>query len=154
MSKCSPFFRFEHPVRARWSESWREATKYGKGHPITMALASRMTMRMPPLHVANQPAICRLFWSPHNSTKKAISTENVNNWFLPPLMTPESLVYIPSFRLIWVKLFIDFELATSNIVRFRSTACNHGPVLRGCMIIQSMTCPSVFEVNRRHQSTA
>ena len=40
------------------------------------------------------------------------------------------------------------------IVRFRSTACNHTPVLRGCMIMQSTTCPATFEVNRRGQSSA
>ena len=66
----------------------------------------------------------------------------------------EPLVCTPSFRLFSVKLFFDFELATSIIVRVRSTACNHGPVLRGCMIMQSTTCHSMFEVNRCRQSTA
>ena len=30
------------------------------------------------------------------------------------------------------------------ILCVRSTACNHGPVLRGCMIMQSTTCQSFF----------
>jgi len=49
---------------------------------------------------------------------------------------------MPLFRLISVKLFFDFELATVIIVGVRSTACNHGHVLCGCMIMQSKTCHS------------
>jgi hypothetical protein len=53
-----------------------------------------------------------------------------------------------------VKLCFEPELAVAIIVRFRSTACNHGPVLRGCMIMQSTTWPAMIEVIRRRQSTA
>jgi len=49
---------------------------------------------------------------------------------------------MPLFRLFSVKLFFDFELATVIIVGVRSTACNHGQVSRGCMIMQSTTCHS------------
>jgi len=51
---------------------------------------------------------------------------------------------MPLFRLFSIKLFFNFELATPNIVGVRSTACNHGHVLRGCMIMQSTTCPSLI----------
>jgi hypothetical protein len=53
-----------------------------------------------------------------------------------------------SFRLISVKPLFDFELAASNIVRLRSTACNLRPVLCGCMLMQSTTCNSMLPVNR------
>ena len=41
----------------------------------------------------------------------------------------------------------------SIIVRVLSNVCNHGPVLRGCMIMQSTTCHSTHKVNRCRQST-
>ena len=56
--------------------------------------------------------------------------------------TTEPLVCMPLFRLISIKLFFDFELANFIIVGVQSTACNHGQVLRGCMIMQSTTCHS------------
>ena len=68
--------------------------------------------------------------------------------------TTAPLVCMPLFRLFSVKLFFDFELATPNIVGVGSTACNHGQVSRGCMIMQSTTChstirsESLFPINR------
>ena len=55
------------------------------------------------------------------------------------------------FRLFLVRQFYEIGLALnvritnpdSIIVRIRSSACNHGPVLRGCMIMQSTTCQSI-----------
>ena len=58
--------------------------------------------------------------------------------------TTEHLVCMPLFLLFLVKLFFDFELATVIIVGVRSSACNHGQMLRGCMIMQSTTCHSII----------
>jgi len=46
--------------------------------------------------------------------------------------------------LVFGERFCDFKLATVIIVGARSTACNHGQVLRGRMIMQSTTCHSLM----------
>ena len=56
------------------------------------------------------------------------------------------------FRLILVRQSYELGLVLnvritnpdSIIVCVRSTVCNHRPVLRGCMIMQSTTCQSLF----------
>ena len=61
---------------------------------------------------------------------------------------------MPTFRLFSVKLRFEPDLAVAIIVRVRSTACNHGPVLRGCMTMQSTTYLATLEVIRCRQSSA
>ena len=46
-----------------------------------------------------------------------------------------------------------YEPLLDFIVRVRSTACNHGPVSHGCMIMQSTTHHSTLEVIRCRQSS-